>query len=110
MMQQGRVITDSDWNDVQEADVGITLLEMFANVADQLSYYQDRVSNEAFLSKASRQLKISKNALRSVLHTARAVDAITSATVTRQLRRWRTRRRRIDRRKTLKEKKNSLKK
>jgi hypothetical protein len=40
------------WVDRSEADLGMALLECFAYVGDQLSYYQDRVANEAFLNSA----------------------------------------------------------
>jgi len=40
------------WLDRSEADLGMALLECFAYVGDQLSYYQDRVANEAFLNTA----------------------------------------------------------
>ena len=90
LMQRGRVIVDSDWNRVQEVDVGIVLLEMFASAANQLTYYQDKVSSEAFLSAASGRLRVSKSVVRNVLHTARAVDAVTSEIVTRQLKPRRT--------------------
>src|SRR3954453_3578976 len=35
-----------------EADFGTVLLELFAQLGDVLSYYQDRVANEAFLGTA----------------------------------------------------------
>ncbi len=40
------------WTTRTEADLGMALLELFAYVADQLSYYQDRVANEGFLRTA----------------------------------------------------------
>src|SRR6185369_4828268 len=39
-----------EWTDRSEADFGIVLIELFAYMADILSYYQDRVANEAFLN------------------------------------------------------------
>lgn len=42
-----------EWKDfANEADFGNVMLELFAYVADILSYYQDRVANESFLSTA----------------------------------------------------------
>jgi hypothetical protein len=42
-----------EWTDyTSEADFGNVLLELFAHMGDILSYYQDRVANEAFLSTA----------------------------------------------------------
>src|SRR6185295_5863895 len=42
-----------EWTDYEsEADFGNVLLELFAHLGDVLSYYQDRVANEAFLATA----------------------------------------------------------
>jgi hypothetical protein len=42
-----------EWTDyTSEADFGNVLLELFAHMGDILSYYQDRIANEAFLSTA----------------------------------------------------------
>jgi hypothetical protein len=42
-----------EWTDyLAEADFGNVLLELFAHLGDVLSYYQDRVANESFLSTA----------------------------------------------------------
>src|SRR3954464_9209605 len=42
-----------EWQDfANEADFGNVLLELFAHLGDILSYYQDRVANESFLSTA----------------------------------------------------------
>ena len=38
------------WKDRSESDFGVVLIELFAYVADILSYYQDRVANEAYLA------------------------------------------------------------
>ena len=41
------------WTDhTSEADFGNVLLELFANMGDVLSYYQDRVADESFLTTA----------------------------------------------------------
>jgi hypothetical protein len=40
------------WEDKSEADLGIMLIELFSYIADELSYFQDRVANEAFLRTA----------------------------------------------------------
>ena len=43
----------AQWQDfTNEADFGNVLLELFAHMGDILSYYQDRVANESFLSTA----------------------------------------------------------
>jgi hypothetical protein len=42
-----------EWKDFgNEADFGNVMLELFAYITDILSYYQDRVANESFLSTA----------------------------------------------------------
>lgn len=48
----------SFWKDASEADFGIVMLELFAHVADQLSYYQDRIANEAFLKTAAQRISV----------------------------------------------------
>lgn len=87
LMQQGRVIVDSDWNEGQEVEVGILLLEMFATLADQLSNFQDQVADKAFLSTSSRMLRVSKGVLHSVFCMAQAVNVITSEIATSKLKR-----------------------
>ncbi len=47
-----------DWNDRSEADFGIALIELFAHLADILSYYQDRVVNESFLHTAQERRSV----------------------------------------------------
>jgi len=47
-----------EWTDRSEADFGIALIELFAYMADILSYYQDRVANEAFLTTAQERRSI----------------------------------------------------
>jgi hypothetical protein len=54
------------WTDRGENDFGVVLIEMFAYVADILSYYQDRVANEAYLSTATQR--------RSVVELLRLID------------------------------------
>src|SRR5882757_5582840 len=42
-----------EWADYRnQADFGNALLQLFAHIGDVLSYYQDRVANESFLSTA----------------------------------------------------------
>lgn len=55
-----------NWTDRGESDFGVVLIELFAYVADILSYYQDRVANEAFLSTATQR--------RSVTELLRLID------------------------------------
>ncbi len=46
------------WTERSEADIGIMLLELFSATADTLSYMQDRVANEAFLSSATQRRSV----------------------------------------------------
>jgi len=55
-----------NWTDRSESDFGVVLVELFAYVADILSYYQDRVANEAYLSTATQR--------RSVVELLRLID------------------------------------
>ena len=45
-----------DWTDAAESDAGITLLELFAYLADQLAYRQEQVAAEARLRTRRRYL------------------------------------------------------
>jgi hypothetical protein len=47
-----------EWTERSEADLGIMLLELFAATADNLSYMQDRVANEAFLNSATQRRSV----------------------------------------------------
>ena len=55
-----------EWTSRSASDPGIVLIELFAHVGDILSYYGDRVANEAFLSTATQR--------RSVLDIANMLD------------------------------------
>jgi len=47
-----------EWTDRSEADFGIAIVELFAYMADILSYYQDRKANEAFLATAQERRSV----------------------------------------------------
>jgi hypothetical protein len=47
-----------DWNPASQGDFGVALLESFAYAGDILSYYGDRVSQEAYLPTATQRLSI----------------------------------------------------
>jgi len=47
-----------EWTDRSEADFGIVLIELFAYMGDILSYYQDRIANEAFLTTAQERRSV----------------------------------------------------
>jgi hypothetical protein len=46
------------WTERSEADIGMMLLELLAYTADNLSYMQDRVANEAFLGTATQRRSV----------------------------------------------------
>lgn len=49
-----------NWTDRSESDFGVVLIELFAYVSDILSYYQDRVANEAYLSTATQRQSVTE--------------------------------------------------
>jgi hypothetical protein len=49
------------WKDRSEADMGIMLIELFSYIADELSYFQDRAANEAFLRTARARSSVSNH-------------------------------------------------
>jgi hypothetical protein len=55
-----------EWQERSEADFGVMFLEALSSLADDLSYYQDRVAAEAVLETASQR--------RSFVRLARLVD------------------------------------
>jgi baseplate J-like protein len=55
-------LTVPDSTERHEADVEIALLELFAHVGDLISYEQDAVANEAYLSTARRRISVRRHA------------------------------------------------
>jgi len=51
-----------DWRERSPADLGITLVEALAYTADRLSYAQDAVATEAYLTTARRRSSIRRHA------------------------------------------------
>ena len=49
-----------NWRTRGESDFGVVLIELFAYVADILSYYQDRIANEAYLSTATQRRSVTE--------------------------------------------------
>lgn len=47
-----------NWNTSSEGDFGVALVELFAYAADILSYYGDRISQEAYLPTATQRLSL----------------------------------------------------
>jgi hypothetical protein len=50
------------WTDRNLADLGVTLVELFAYLGDHLAYAQDAVSAEAYLGTARRRVSIARHA------------------------------------------------
>lgn len=50
------------WQERLPADLGIALVELFAYVGDQLSYFQDAASTEAFLDSCRHRLSAARHA------------------------------------------------
>ena len=50
------------WTERNPADLGVTLVEMFAHVGDLLSYRQDAVATEAYLGTARRRVSVRRHA------------------------------------------------
>jgi hypothetical protein len=47
-----------EWTNLNDADFGIVLLQLFANAGDVLNYYIDRVAQEAFLQSATQRQSV----------------------------------------------------
>lgn len=47
-----------EWTDTNAADFGIVMIDLFAHVGDLLSYYTDRVAQEAFLQTATQRQSV----------------------------------------------------
>ncbi len=55
-------VTLPAWHEQHPADLGITLVELLAYAADQLSYYQDAVATEAYLGTARERISVRRHA------------------------------------------------
>ena len=51
-----------NWQPTSEADLDQVLLDLFSAAADELSDYQDRVMNEAYLSSARKRVSLARHA------------------------------------------------
>ena len=51
-----------EWQTSSEADLDQVLLDLFSAAADELSDYQDRVMNEAYLSSARKRVSLARHA------------------------------------------------
>lgn len=51
-----------DWTERSPADVGVMLVELLAYAADNLSYRQDAIANEAYLGTARQRISVRRHA------------------------------------------------
>ncbi len=65
------------WQERLAGDFGMTMLELLAYAADQLSYYQDAVANEAFLATARQRLSVRRHAALVDYHLHDGISART---------------------------------
>ncbi|MEQ1528197.1 MAG: putative baseplate assembly protein [Methylococcales bacterium] len=56
------LVTMPEWRERHIPDIGITLVELMAYVADQLSYTLDSVATEAYLATARRRISVRRHA------------------------------------------------
>lgn len=62
LMLDRMALTAPDWTERHAPDLGITLVELLAYAADDLSYYQDAVATEAYLGTARKRESIRRHA------------------------------------------------
>jgi hypothetical protein len=62
MMLDRLALTVPGWTERSAADVGVTLVEMLAYGADNLSYRQDAIATEAYLHTARRRISVRRHA------------------------------------------------
>lgn len=62
MLSEWVSVANPDWADLAPASLERTLMELLAHQGDMLSYYQDRVANEAFIPTASQRYSLRQHA------------------------------------------------
>ncbi|MET0828498.1 MAG: putative baseplate assembly protein [Microbacterium sp.] len=62
IMLERMALLAPDWTERSSADVGVTLVELLAYVADELSYRQDAVATEAYLHTARSRVSLRRHA------------------------------------------------
>lgn len=55
-------MTMPQWQERSPADIGVMLVELLAYAADHLSYYQDAVATETYLSTARKRVSVRRHA------------------------------------------------
>lgn len=62
LMLDRLALINPSWNEQNPADMGVAIIEMLAYLGDQLSYYQDAVATEAYLSTARQRISVRRHA------------------------------------------------
>ncbi|MDH4198154.1 MAG: hypothetical protein OEW05_12135, partial [Candidatus Aminicenantes bacterium] len=62
LMLDRMALTAPDWQERNPADLGVTLVELFSYIGDQLSYAQDAVATEGYLATARRRTSVRRHA------------------------------------------------
>lgn len=65
------------WRPTSEADLDQVLLELFSVAADELSDYQDRVMNEAYLATSRKRVSLARHARLMDYHIHQGNQAVT---------------------------------
>lgn len=62
LMQNRVSLLAPRWRETSPADIGVTLIELLAYIADRLSYRQDAVATEAYLATARQRISVRRHA------------------------------------------------
>lgn len=62
LMLDRLAVTMPNWTERHEPDILVTLVELLAYIGDDLSYYQDAVSTEAYLQTARNRVSVRRHA------------------------------------------------
>jgi hypothetical protein len=62
LMLDRLAVTLPDWTERHEPDIWITLVELLAYIGDDLSYYEDAVATEAYLTTARNRVSVRRHA------------------------------------------------
>ena len=62
LMLDRLAVTMPGWTEQHEPDIWITLVELLAYIGDDLSYYEDAVATEAYLTTARNRVSVRRHA------------------------------------------------
>ncbi len=66
-----------NWQPTSEADLDMVLMDLFSAAADELSDFQDRVMNEAYLTSARKRVSLARHARLMDYHIHQGQQAVT---------------------------------